>query len=78
MGKPVLPEISTLIQAGIDPKTGLPLKFGGGCKAMLKEDLKKFLKYTKSLILRKKQKEMEQKLKAMIPQKKHRQARERW
>ena len=44
MGKPVLPEISTLIQAGIDPKTGLPLKFGGGCKAMLKEDLKKFLR----------------------------------
>lgn len=44
MGKPVLPEISTLLQAGIDPKTGLPLKFSSGCKAMLKEDLKKFLR----------------------------------
>ena len=44
MGKPVLPEISTLLQAGIDPKTGLPLKFSSGCKALLKEDLKKFLR----------------------------------
>ena len=44
MGKPCLPEISTLLQAGIDPKTGLPLKFSSGCKAMLKEDLKKFLR----------------------------------
>ena len=44
MGKPNLPDIATLFQAGIDPKTGLPVKFGGGCKAMLKEDLKKFLR----------------------------------
>ena len=44
MGKPCLPEISTLLQAGIDPKTGLPLKFSSGCKALLKEDLKKFLR----------------------------------
>ena len=44
MGKPVLPDIVTLFQAGIDPKTGLPIKFGGGCKAALKEDLKKFLR----------------------------------
>ena len=44
MGKPCLPEISTLLQAGIDPKTGLPLKFSSGCKVMLKEDLKKFLR----------------------------------
>ena len=36
MGKPNLPDIVTLFQAGIDPKTGLPLKFGGGCKAALK------------------------------------------
>ena len=28
MGKPVLPDIATLLAAGIDPKTGLPLKLG--------------------------------------------------
>lgn len=39
-----LPEIATLWQAGIDPKTGLPLKFSNGCKAVLKEDIKKFLR----------------------------------
>ena len=44
MGTPKLPDLQTLFQAGIDPKTGLPIKFGGGCKAMLKEDLKKFLR----------------------------------
>ena len=44
MGTPKLPDLQTLFQAGIDPKTGLPVKFGGGCKAMLKEDLKKFLR----------------------------------
>lgn len=38
-----LPEISTLIQAGIDPKTGLPLKMGN-TKFTLKEDVKKFLR----------------------------------
>lgn len=38
-----LPDLTTLYQAGIDPKTGLPLKFGGQ-KCMLKEDLKKFLR----------------------------------
>ena len=44
MGQPKLPEIQTLFQAGIDPKTGLPLKFMSGAKCMLKEDLKKFLR----------------------------------
>ena len=39
-----LPDIGTLFQAGIDPKTGLPLKFGGSCKAVLKENIKKFLR----------------------------------
>ena len=39
-----LPDINTLWQAGIDPKTGLPLKMGGGCKALLKENIKKFLR----------------------------------
>lgn len=39
-----LPDFSTFFQAGIDPKTGLPLKFTSGAKCMLKEDLKKFLR----------------------------------
>lgn len=39
-----LPDVQTLFQAGIDPKTGLPLKFGGSCKALLKENIKKFLR----------------------------------
>lgn len=39
-----LPDFSTFFQAGIDPKTGLPLKFTSGNKCMLKEDLKKFLR----------------------------------
>jgi len=38
-----LPDLQTLWQAGIDPRTGLPLKFGGS-KCVLKEDLKKFLR----------------------------------
>ena len=44
MGTPKLPDIQTLFQAGIDPKTGLPTKMTSGCKAALKEDLKKFLR----------------------------------
>lgn len=44
MAKPRLPEVSTLIQAGIDPKTGLPIKMASGCKGHLKEDIKKFLR----------------------------------
>ena len=39
-----LPDLETLYRAGIDPKTGLPLKFGAGSKCVLKEDLKKFLR----------------------------------
>jgi len=39
-----LPDFSTFYQAGIDPKTGLPLKFTQGNKCLLKEDLKKFLR----------------------------------
>ena len=38
----VLPNIQTLINAGIDPKTGLPYKFSS--KKGLKEDVKKFLR----------------------------------
>ena len=38
-----LPDLSTFYQAGINPKTGLPIKFGS-TKCALKEDLKKFLR----------------------------------
>ena len=38
-----LPQIDVLLQAGINPKTGLPMKFGNG-KVALKEDIKKFLR----------------------------------
>ena len=37
-----LPQLDVLLQAGIDPKTGLPFKMGGD-KKHLKEDIKKFL-----------------------------------
>lgn len=39
-----LPDIQTLWQAGIDPRTGLPLKVVSAAKCTLKEDLKKFLR----------------------------------
>ena len=45
MGKgPVLPDIQTLIQAGINPKTGLPIKLSSGKPCNLKTDIKKFLR----------------------------------
>ena len=43
MGKPTILDINTLLQAGINPKTGLPVKFGKS-KKVLKEDTKKFLR----------------------------------
>ena len=43
MAGPVLPDIKTLIQAGINPKNGLPLRFGGD-PAQLKSDTKRFLR----------------------------------
>ena len=43
MGKPNIPDLQTLWQAGINPKNGLPVKFGGS-KATLKEDLKKLIR----------------------------------
>ena len=43
MGVPVLPNLEPLMAAGINPKTGLPYKFGGN-KYTLKEDIKKFLR----------------------------------
>lgn len=39
-----LPQLDVLWQAGIDPKTGLPLKFTSGNKKCLKEDIKKALR----------------------------------
>ena len=38
-----LPQLDVYLQAGIDPKTGLPIKFGTK-KVSLKEDTKKFLR----------------------------------
>ena len=43
MGQPNIPDLQTLWQAGINPRTGLPVKFGG-LKCMLKEDIKKALR----------------------------------
>ena len=38
-----LPDLETLWQAGINPKTGLPVKLGG-YKCTIKEDIKKYLR----------------------------------
>lgn len=43
MPGPVIPDIRTLVQAGINPKTGLPYKFKD-CKGASKEDFKKILR----------------------------------
>lgn len=40
---PVLPDLGTLIQAGINPKTGLPVKMGG-TSCTTKDDIKKFIR----------------------------------
>ena len=40
MGKPAILDIDTLIQAGINPKTGLPVKLGGR-RCSTKEDIKR-------------------------------------
>lgn len=39
-----IPDLETLLKAGIDPKTGLPVKLGKGPKCATKEDIKKFLR----------------------------------
>ena len=39
-----IPDLETLLKAGIDPKTGLPVKLGKGPKCTTKEDIKKFLR----------------------------------
>ena len=38
-----LPDLETLWQAGINPKNGLPTKFGSS-KCTIKEDIKKYLR----------------------------------
>ena len=43
MGKPAVFDIDTLIQAGINPKTGLPMKFGGK-RCTTKEDIKRAIR----------------------------------
>ena len=43
MAKPNIPDIDTLIQAGINPKTGLPMKFGNK-RCTTKEDIKKLIR----------------------------------
>ena len=43
MGKPAIYDIDTLIQAGINPKTGLPMKFGGK-RCTTKEDIKRAIR----------------------------------
>ena len=44
MATPTMIDVSTIIQAGIDPKTGLPIKAKGGCKCATKADVKKLLR----------------------------------
>ena len=43
MGKPAIFDIDTLLQAGINPKTGLPMKFGGK-RCSTKEDIKRAIR----------------------------------
>ena len=42
-GRPVLPDIQTIIQMGINPKTGLPFKLGG-LRCTTKEDIKRAIR----------------------------------
>ena len=44
MARPSIPDIETLLQAGINPKTGLPIKFGSSSRCNTKEDIKKALR----------------------------------
>lgn len=43
MGKPAIFDIEALLQAGINPKTGLPMKFGGK-RCSTKEDIKRAIR----------------------------------
>ena len=40
MGKPYLPNLEPIIAAGVDPRTGLPMKMGAGTPCLLKENIK--------------------------------------
>lgn len=44
MGRPVLPQIESFLQAGIDPKTKLPLKFIDAQEGELKNNIKRVLR----------------------------------
>lgn len=44
MSKPNLPDIESLFAAGMDPKTGLPIKYASTAKPMLKENIRKTLR----------------------------------
>ena len=43
-GKPYLPDINTIIQAGINPKNGLPVKMGLADPSVLKQNIKRQLR----------------------------------
>ena len=43
MARPNIPDIETLLQAGINPKTGLPIRFGNR-RCSTKEDIKKVIR----------------------------------
>lgn len=44
MSKPAIYDVNTLVQAGIDPKTGLPIRMASSDKATLKPNIKKILR----------------------------------
>ena len=44
MAGPKIPNVEALIQAGIDPKTRLPIRMSSSSASMLKENTKRFLK----------------------------------
>lgn len=44
MSKPTLPNIELILQAGMNPKTGLPTKLSNVAKPMLKENIRKVLR----------------------------------
>ena len=41
---PYMPNLEALLAAGIDPKTGLPVKVASGTKCALKNDIKKIVR----------------------------------
>ena len=51
MGKPFLPNIVPYIQAGINPKTGLPEKWNPACGSSLASDVAKELTIVKMQLI---------------------------